>query len=185
MKIDTVAEHSLCFDLLPVEAKILDIGCLGFRFTDSLKGLGLQVFSVDIQLLDRKDYFYCGISDYVGWCLPLYTKNDLQATRLTKSAHGTPCWTLEQFSKNQGIKFWDLIKMDIEGSELQVIRILNAAPAKQLSIEFHLHTGIYTQKEMKEMETKLMDLGYEIVQHELTEQYGAGYNYWDSLFILP
>ena len=74
--------------------------------------------------------------------------------------------------------------MDVEGAEYEIIMSQYEAPAKQWSIEFHLHTGIYTQKQMKEMETKLFDLGYEAAHHKLTEEHGAGYNYWSSLFIL-
>lgn len=92
--------------------------------------------------------------------------------------------TLESFSKMVGIEFWDLIKMDIEGSEFNVIMSMTRPMAKQLSIEFHLHTDAYAQIGMQLMERQLKNLGYESVSHKLTEQYGAGYNYWDSLFIL-
>ena len=79
---------------------------------------------------------------------------------------------------------WDVIKMDVEGAEYEIIMAQEKAPTKQWSIEFHLHTGIYTQKEMIEMEKKLMLLGYTAIQHELKAEHGAGYNYWDSLFVL-
>jgi len=77
-----------------------------------------------------------------------------------------------------------VIKIDIEGSEYEVIMSLEKAPAKQLSIEFHLHTGVYGHYEMTMMEDKLKALGYYPAQHERTSEHGAGFNYWDSLWIL-
>jgi len=57
-------------------------------------------------------------------------------------------------------------------------------PAKQLSIEFHLHTGVYSYPEVALMVGKLKSLGYEVIRHELESRHGAGKNFWDSLFIL-
>ena len=178
-----IAEHSVDLSLLPEKANILDIGCFGFAFTDAMRALGHTVFPVDIQLLD-KEYFHCAISDYIGFCNAKMIGNDLQATRMVRASSGIPCWTLEAFSDNQNIPFWDLIKIDVEGSEYEIIMSLSKAPAKQLSIEFHLHTQVYGQIEMRMMEDKLKALGYEAVSHDYTAQHGAGFNYWDSLFIL-
>lgn len=194
--ISTIAEHSVDLDLLPggnetipSGAKILDIGCLGFAFTNEMRKLGHEVYPIDIQMLEsiqpfhRPQYFHCGISDYNGSCWP-DSPNDKQATRLQRTATGIPCWTLQTFSQNQNVKFWDLIKMDVEGEEFKIIMSLEKAPAKQLSIEFHLHTGIYGQTEMRMMEDKLKALGYEAISHEYEARHCAGFNYWDSLFVL-
>lgn len=182
---EVIAEHSVDLSLLPEKAKILDIGCLGFGFTDAMVALGHYVASVDIQMLPGgRDYFHCGISDYIGFCELEMVGTDIQATRLVRSSRGIPCWTLEAFSQNHGVSFWDLIKIDVEGSEYEIIMSLEKAPAKQLSIEFHLHTGVYGQTEMLMMEDKLKSLGYEAVSHEYEERHCAGKDYWNSLFIL-
>jgi hypothetical protein len=192
--IQTIHEHSYDSSLLPERANILDLGCLGFLFTKHMRNLGHATFAVDLGIFHDEDYHRCAISDYDGDAL-IKRNNDPQATRIVK--HNFPvlnprtaedlidCYKLSTFSKKLvGVDFWDLIKMDVEGSEYQVIMSLEKAPSKQLSIEFHLHTGIYGQYEMTLMEDKLKALGYIQVKHELTAEHCAGYNYWDSLFIL-
>jgi hypothetical protein len=109
--------------------------------------------------------------------------NDPQATSLT-AGDEIVVYTLETFSALNGVNMWDLIKIDVEGSEFNIIMGMTRPMAKQLSIEFHLHTGLYSEFAMKLMEARLSVLGYEAVSHELTSQHGAGYNYWDSLWVL-
>lgn len=181
--ITEIAEHSVDLSLLPERANILDIGCRGFGFTDYFKRLGHIVCAVDLDDLNtEQSYYQCAITGYNGKTGILKT-SDPQATRITPGC-AVAAYTLDSFSKFVGIDFWDLIKIDIEMAEFPLIMSLDKAPAKQLSIEFHLHYGEYGQAEMKLMEDKLMSLGYEATQHKLDERHGAGYNYWDSLFIL-
>lgn len=181
MKIETVAEHSYCPDLLPENANILDLGCRGFLFTNYFRGNGHNVIAVDIDSFERTDYKQIAIAGHNG-LVGIERGNDPQGTRV-KPGQEIPSLTLERFILIQEIEF-DLIKMDIEGSEYDVIMSLTKAPAKQLSIEFHLHTGVYGLAEVNEMVNKLESLGYKIMQHERTKAHGCGENYWDSLFIL-
>jgi hypothetical protein len=181
--ITIIAEHSVDLDILQTNASILDIGCRGFLFTDEMERLGHKVFPVDIdQLPENRPYYRIAITDYDGKC-GIHYENDKQATRI-KEGSEVSCYTLESFSIACRVDVWDLIKIDIEGAELQVIQSLKKAPAKQLSIEFHLHTGIYGINEMTLMVAKLEALGYEAVSHEMTSQHGAGKNFWNSLFLL-
>jgi len=181
--ITVIAEHSVDLDLLPPNAKVLDLGCRGFLFTDEMGRLGHNIFPVDIdQLPENRPYYRIAISDYDGKC-GVHRENDKQATRIQEGDE-VSCYTLESFSLACEVDVWDMIKIDIEGAELQVIQSLKRPPAKQLSIEFHLHTGIYGINEMTLMVAKLEALGYEAVSHEMTSQHGAGKNYWDSLFCL-
>lgn len=193
--ITTVHEHSYDSELLPERANILDLGCRGFLFTKYFRNLWHNVVAVDIDFFipsgEEEEYTKCGITDYDGQIL-ICRSVDPQATRVAKVSlfHSFAekdlinCYTLASFSKIVGIDFWDLIKIDVEGSEYQIIMSLDKAPAKQLSIEFHLHTGIYGHYEMTLMEDKLKALGYYPAKHEMTSEHGAGFNYWDSLFIL-
>jgi FkbM family methyltransferase len=187
----TVAEHSFEETLLPANGNILDLGCRGFLFADALEMKGKNVVCVDVDELGAIDGFHyhrCAIASENGLCGVRRSK-DPQATTIVKAqvslaGFDVPMYTLKSFSEKVGIPFWDLIKIDIEGSEYEVIRSLTEPPAKQLSIEFHLHTKIYGMKEVLEMEAKLSSLGYEAVSHTMTSQHGMGMNYWDSLFIL-
>lgn len=180
----TVDEHTYEETLLPEKANILDLGCRGFLFANELVRLGHNVYPVDIDILENTPmkYYRFGIGQFDGQCSIEYSK-DPQATRMTPG-FGIPMFTVAGLSKHLEVPFWDLIKMDIEGSEYEVIMSLTEPPAKQLSIEFHLHTKVYGYDQMKEMELKLVDLGYEAVGHKETSAHGMGLNYWDSLFIL-
>jgi len=190
-KITTIHEHSVMLSLLPDGANILDIGCRGFLFANYFGERGDKVYPVDIDNFSGRHYFQCAISDFDGDVF-ITRSNDPQATSISKTLLVSPYMETETvgsrklstFSKFVGVQFWDLIKMDVEGSEYQIIMSLDKAPAKQLSIEFHMHTGVYGHYEMTLMEDKLKALGYYPAKHEMTSEHGAGKNYWDSLWIL-
>lgn len=185
--IKVCGEHSVDIFNLPDYCKVLDIGCRGFQFRDHIKMHvpTAEVFCVDIDNLNVgfDQYQRCAISDFDGIC-GLTKTDDPQATRINKAGTGTDAYTLESYSKNVEVEFWDLIKIDIEGGEYEIIMSLEKPPCQQLSVEFHLHTGIYKVFEMNAMENKLKAFGYEFVKHDYTTEHGAGFNYWDSLFIL-
>lgn len=182
--ISTIAEHSVDLDLLPKCGRILDLGCLGFQFADEMTRLGHSVYLVDIQDLEHPilKFWRCAISNYNGTA-GVKTSTDKQAFSIV-DGDDVPCYDLFSFMELIGVGFFDLIKMDVEGSEREIIMSLEAPPCKQLSIEFHLHTGKYTMNAIQEMEYKLGHLGYRAARHEMDSRHGCGMNYWDSLFIL-
>lgn len=180
--ISEVHEHSVDLSLLPANANILDIGARGFLFCDYMRSLGHKVTPVDIDDFPERTYYRLAITGQDGR-VGIHRNSDPQATRVVNGDE-LLSMTIETFSNSVGIEVWHLIKLDVEGSEYDIIMNLKRPPAKMLSIEFHLHTGIYGQAEMQQMENKLKSLGYYFAQHELTSQHGAGYSYWDSLFIL-
>lgn len=192
-KIETIAEHSFVPSLLlpfNMNINVLDAGCRGFEFAKKLTKLQCRVFCIDADKIEINEigmyYDMVALSDFVGTGY-LVKLDDKQATRIQKQPatnYEIQCITLKALSVYYNVVFWDLIKLDIEGSEYEVIMSLDKAPAKQLSIEFHLHTGIYGWLEMAMMEDKLKALGYEFVKHDYTSQHGVGFNYWDSLFVL-
>lgn len=178
----TIAEHTVDLSLLPPCAKVMDAGCRGFLFTDEMRRLGHEVYAIDIDNLWPRQHFILAIAGYTGKCAVQKSK-DPQATKMI-AGFDVQCYTIKDFSKLVDVPFWDLIKLDIEGAEYEVIMSLTEPPATQLSIEFHLHTKIYGDAEIKEMEDMLLSLGYFPVKHDKTSQHGCGLNYWDSLFIL-
>lgn len=178
--IETVAEHS--FQTLRPGSKILDIGCRGFQFTDEMKRRGHHVCSVDIDKLDREDYFQIAVSNYVGRA-GVHRSDDPQATSMCEGDE-VMCMTIEMLSTFAKVPFWDLIKIDVEGSEREIIYSLEKPPARQLSIEFHLHTGAYRKEQVDDMVQYLEMMGYKTAKHGFSSAHGCGYNYWDSLFVL-
>jgi len=183
MKPTLVHEHNVCLEILPEKAKILDIGCRGFGFTNHFRQAGHEVTAVDIDDLGvDQPYRRVAIWDRIG-LVGIQNHKDPQATKVC-AGMDIESTTLHEFSNKLDIKQWDLIKIDVEGAELQIINSLCWAPAKQLSIEFHLHTGIYADSTLYLLVKKLEKLGYEAVSHEKTSQHGCGLNYWSSLFVL-
>ncbi len=192
--IEIIAEHSIDTSLLHPEANILDVGCRNWGFTRDMLNRGYNVCSVDIDKLEApkeiKGYFNCAIGGKDCWVGILKNESDPQGTKKDETAEvkNIKMFTLESFTELvskeiKPIKYWNVIKLDIEGAEYEAIMALNKAIARQFSIEFHLHTGIYGMKEVKEMEEKLHLLGYIAVQHSLTREHGLPENYWDSLWI--
>jgi|SRR5690348_1754082 len=182
MSLQTISEHTFDTSLLRENAIIIDIGCRGFELTNYFRNLGDIVHAVDIDDFPGQDYDRVAITGTNGF-IAIKRTNDPQATSV-KEGDEIISMTLETYMQFKSIEFADLIKMDIEGSEHDVIMSLQRAPAKQLSIEFHLHTGVYGMAEVALMVAKLNVLGYKTVQHELTARHGLVPNFWDSLFIL-
>lgn len=181
MNLQVIAEHTIDLDLLPEKAVIIDLGCRGFEFTDYFVNIGDVVYSVDIDILPRK-YDRIAITGQNGR-VGIKRTDDPQATSV-KEGNEIVSMRLDSYLDMHGILFADLIKIDVEGSEKEIILSLTQSIAKQLSIEFHLHTGAYSQPDVVLMVAKLQSLGYKTVQHKLEARHGAGFNYWDSLFIL-
>lgn len=183
MRIEIIAEHSVDLDLLPDKANILDAGCRGMLFTNEMRRRGHNVIALDCDNLgDHFVYRRLAISDH-NMRVGIKRSNDIQATMIC-AGDEVECTTIQKLCIDVQIYYWDLIKLDIEGSEYEVIMSMDRPYAKQLSIEFHLHTGIYKENEILLMENKLSWLGYFPVKHDKTQQHGMGYNYWDSLWIL-
>lgn len=183
--IEVIHEHSYYPDLLPEKAVIADIGCRGFLWTNHFRELGHTVHAIDMDDLQHGDYDRCAINKYTGEC-GIWRGNDPQATKidpLNINLESVRCYTLEDYMKLKGVDFFDLIKSDCEGAEVDIIMSLSKPPTKQYSIEWHLHCG-QDPKDVYWATKRLNELGYETIKHELTEAHGAGYNFWSSLFIL-
>lgn len=183
-----IHEHTVDLTLLPEKALIADLGCYGMEFTNYFRGLGHTVHAVDIQILDRYlgDYDRIAIAGYNGETAIVRT-DDLQATHVVNDLNGKEliaCLTLETYMLMKNVNMYDLIKCDSEGSEYPMIMALTKPPARQLSLEMHLHTGVYTENAVTEMVYHLSTLGYEAVSHKKEDRHCAGENYWSSLFIL-
>lgn len=181
--IEVIAEHLIETSLLPEKAVIADLGCRNFLFTNEMRRKGYIVYAVDVDQIEGGEYMRAAISDFDGMC-GFTQEADKQATKIDKLGTGIDCYTIETLMRVLNISFFDLVKYDIEGAEFESIMTLTKPIAKQLSIEFHLHTGVYTMHEVELMVDKLKGLGYEIASHEYTSQHGAGHNFWSSLFIL-
>jgi hypothetical protein len=86
-----------------------------------------------------------------------------------------------------GVSFWEVVKLDCEGAEYEILRNWPGPIARQITIEFHDFLGGAPPGVASAGHAEILaHLGqwYDVAQHEWTTQHGAGWNYWDSLFVL-
>lgn len=180
----TVHEHTFDETLLKPGANVLDLGCRGFEFTDALHKLGCNLYPVDCDDLPGHSYYKCAIGHTEGFCEVIHTSDPL-ATYVKPSTdyNGTHMHTIESFSKEVGVTHWDLIKMDIEGSELSILWNIRHPIAKQISVEFHAHCRPVQTKEHLDQLIEHLSQWYTIYNAVWEKRHGCSENYWDVLLI--
>lgn len=190
MNIQTITEHSIDLDLLS-GGICIDAGSRGFQFSEAMRDLGCEVWAYDLEDMQAPDgvqFEKFAISDFNGFGHFVDTK-DLQAKYLVRhyeGQQGRPVGVLRlsdvyEMADNGSV---DVLKLDVESSEYFILSDPNFQPIpKQISVEFHMHChrDLHDQYYDKCMENLLKH--YEPVRHELTQAHGAGWNYWNSLFI--
>lgn len=204
MNVQTIHEHSVCLDLLPVgptgdfrPAYILDAGCAGLGFSRALTEMGHRVLSCDIQDLGeehKNDYLRMALYFHAGKCR-VSDDADSQArhvTDITLFKKGKPIpklkkgevymGTIEGCAKGVGIGRFDLIKLDIEGAEIPILQNAQHPIAPQVSVEFHAHTGRQTKENLDHLLTWLKQW-YDIYGAVWEKRHGCSENYWDVLLI--
>lgn len=191
----TIAEHSVDLSLIHRQSKVLDLGCRNFSFANDILDYVDEVYCVDPDQSVNSNYekvvvlnvavtAESGYKDYVKFGNG--TGNYIRDTEVVgrgDSMQKVQCMTLDAISNLFHVKKWDLIKMDIEGSEYEVLMNLTQAPARQISVEFHQHTA--KKKSAEYLQKLMMHLNqwYDIYNFNLTEAHGCGLNYWDVLLI--
>lgn len=187
--IKVIAEHSVDVDLL-TGGICIDVGCRGFGFSEAMRDLGCEVWAFDLEDMQAPEgvkFLKTAISSTSGPGFYMDTK-DQQAKHLSGSGIPIDIASLnsvyETMHKVAPTAVVDILKLDIEGSEYLVLSDLFFQPIpRQISVEFHMHAhrALHNQYYDKCMENLLKY--YEPVKHELTQAHGAGWNYWDSLFV--
>lgn len=180
--ITVIAEHSVDLDLLPPKAHILDAGCRGFEFGDELRRLGHIVYEVDCDVLDTKRVYHrLAIAAENGTAAVVKT-NDPQARHI-KDGVEIEKLTIGDFAKRQGVKQFDLVKLDIEGEEVDILLRAQHPIAKQVSVEFHAHCREDQTKTQLDMLLGHLMQWYKIHNQVWEPRHGVGHNYWDVLLI--
>lgn len=184
--IKVIAEHSVDVDLL-TGGTCIDVGCRGFAFSEAMRDLGCYAVGFDLEGLTPPKgvrYFKMAVSDYTGFGTYKDTA-DQQAKHLSGKGHPVSVMSMNDvYGHLVEYGSFDIVKLDCEGSEYKILSDPNFQPIPlQFSIEFHMHAhrALHDRYYDKCMENLLKY--YEPVQHELTQAHGAGWNYWDSLFI--
>jgi hypothetical protein len=184
MNIVVFGEHSIDLDLLGTNPVVLDVGCRGFCFGNSLRGERplAVIHELDIDyLVSSQPYTRAGMAGFTG-------QTGCSCDEDPPSRHmvpGTevPCYTLKDYSSLHGIQQWDAIKLDCEGAEYPILVSFDRAWAKQISVEFHQHTHCRrSDQKLKDLMDHLSQW-YDVVQHRLESRYDCGPNYWDTLLV--
>lgn len=93
------------------------------------------------------------------------------------------CITIGELMLREAVNHFDLIKLDIEGSEFDVLENLSRPVASQISVEFHdWDKPRYRADTYYDRLWKMLPW-YRVVQHEFSKQ-GTGVGHWDSLIVL-
>jgi len=147
MKLERIDGHTLDLDLITGNT-VIDLGCRGFLFAKLMKEFGCNVISVDaapdvfvnvpegIQTINKaistkKEkviiYNTLGESGYTSNIKKYHNKDGVEIETIT----------LDEISPN---KEYDVLKIDIEGSEYSLLSDENFKPLpKQITVEFHEH----------------------------------------------
>lgn len=200
MDIRCIAEHTIDLSLINKASKVIDLGCRAFSWSKAMLEYVGEIVSIDADKIQQPDEKRIILFNYA------VTDGENEAECLCCFGNGTGNYIITKerpatFDNGMSkqiivesitIKFllvklgWaqaDLIKIDIEGFEVPVILSLEEPPAKQLSIEWHMHTGT-TQETIDKCFDHLKGLGYKLVFSDYSRKHGLPLNYWDTLFIL-
>lgn len=98
------------------------------------------------------------------------------------------CTNIRDLMKLTGISYWDIVKLDCEGSEFGILENWPGPIAGQLSVEFHDWTGPLKEKATAAYYEQLWSgplRDYEVLSHELsTVGPGPAWGHWDSVLRL-
>lgn len=187
MNIQVIAEHSVALDLLS-GGICIDVGCRGFQFSEAMRDLGLKVVAFDIEDMEPpKDVHFVKSAVMTEYRTVRYVNtNDQQAKFVSIEGIEVQAVDIKDVYRDllSDMTCIDVLKLDCEGSEYIILSDPDfMAVPRQISVEFHMHCHreLHDQYYDKCLENLLKY--YEPVQHEMTQAHGAGWNYWDSLFI--
>jgi FkbM family methyltransferase len=203
MKLASWASHTVDLDLLPPELPtVLDVGCRDFDFTEEAMGYRPSSFIVACdpspEVASQEGRRLVNIFEPMAL---VGKERNMAMLAMHSTGEGNficddPPWfaaaavvrciTLAALMDKHGVKFWDLVKLDCEGSEFGILENWPGPVAQQISVEFHDWTGPWEEYVSGDYYERLFAgplKDYEVVQHELSKQ-GEGIGHWDSLLRL-
>jgi FkbM family methyltransferase len=207
MNLVSLASHTVDLDLLPEAPIVLDAGCRWFDFTTALqiRRKDARVIAIDPaqdvvppvmesrgalpfftfhqaalvgtgRAQQRLAHFSTGEGDF------LTTQGYFPGWDIQPKIYDVECFNIGELMLMHDIKHWDLVKLDIEGSEFGVLENWPGPVATQISVEFHdwdkpQYNGDYYDRLWKALPS------YKVIQHNLSLQ-GSGMGHWDTLLTL-
>ena len=184
--IQFIAEHTVDTSLLK-GGVCIDVGCLGFDFSNAMHDLGCEVWAFDIQNMNPKHehirFERAAISTSSGIASYNEVSDKQAANIISDGSIEVPRYSLNSAYEQIG-KPIDILKLDCEGSEYFILSDFNFKPIpQQISVEFHEHC-------QKDLHNLLFDKCienllkyYNPIKMDRYAAHGAGFNYWDCLFV--
>ena len=199
-RLEVITDHTLDVSLLDTdgcEGWVLEAGCRDFTFARRLAKKGLYVCALDpdpgVEMpegAERIVFLNVALATYAGEGALVMTK-DPQA-RYLAGPRGAPASllsvtvrtvTVPMLLEKMRIQRFEAVKLDIEGTEYEILLGWPGPVSKQISVEFHEHVRPRPPELYDEIFAHLGQW-YEVVQHEKTTRHFCAPNYWDSLFVL-
>lgn len=186
--IKTIAEHSICPELL-TGGICIDVGCRGFQFSEAMRDMGLKVIAYDLEEMEAPpgiNFFKAAVLNHYDTVYYVDTK-DQQAKYISDS--GVPVDSIninDLFTDAWNVmeEDIDVLKLDCEGSEYLILSDPEFKPVpRQITVEFHEHCHKYLHEKYYDACMSNLLKHYRPLTHIRDARHGAGYNYWDSLFI--
>ncbi len=198
----TLSEHTVDETRLSPHGAVLDLGCIHFGFSLAIRNYCDTVICVDPSpivtsvppgvIFESKAVVPHG-AQTSSIALTLHDdplrSSVVDAPSVIAPRVYRPTISIPDLMKKYHIRQFDLIKMDIEGSEYGILSSIDWRWAKQYSIEFHDFLGMnpYGENEQLYYENLFSSMQpfCEVLQHERTaisSPHGDVYNYWDSVF---
>ena len=170
------AAHTIDVSLLS-GGWVLDAGCRDFEFTSYCAKYGCRVVALDPdpEVLDPGIegvvFHREAIAAQAGHCDFALT-DDVEARHIATANSqrrnapyiSVPVTTLVDIMSRHKIEMWDCVKMDIEGSEYEILLAWPGPIAKQITVEFHDHV----EKRPAELYDRLfahLDQWYRVVKY--------------------
>ena len=154
----TIDFHSLDLEKLTPGGWIIDAGCRNFIFTRGWLNLGFKVFAMDADptmpvpddLTVRSDFRFCcaaligNQSAEVRFCMD---EGDVARHVITPEmpqyrypAVTVPALTISTVLEQLGVKSVEAVKLDVEGSEYEILKHWPGPVARQINVSYHEHT---------------------------------------------
>lgn len=200
-----VQEHSIEESLLD-NGYVIDAGCgVDFNFSTYMADRGMQVIGIDpnpaITVSPPGVFFENKALVAFKRDMKFTTFHDIDAATLLHNAKDVinpsgqcdvELITLPEIFDKYRITQLEVLKLDVEGSEYEILDNIDGPIAKQISVEFHDFRNFnphYPNNERYYSELfKKLSQWYVIAKHTIEEHGGMPthlrMNYWDSLFIL-
>lgn len=185
----TVDNHTFSPYLL-TGLPILDAGSRGLRLAKWFAQLGHRVIALDPgedeKTVGVESYRLAIVgSKYAGGHVQLVRTDDLEARYVVyQDGHGDcQAVSLGSLMNDCKVPKWDLIKLNIEGSEYDILSEIDGPVSRQIVFSFHEHTDRARGREECDRIIDRLRQWYDIHNQVWEKRYGCRENYWDVLAI--